>query len=158
MSHFLPFIIILIILIKNIKRYSSGYQKRVKASSFIFLPILILIYLYGIFKTSSHLPIYYYFIFVIAIIIGGLIGFTRSKSYSFTVNADGDVFYKKEIWDSIVLIVLLVIEGLTRYVFKTYDANLFVLANTTLIILATASIAIRRIAMFLKYRDIKKRL
>ena len=95
MSHFLPFIIILIILIKNIKRYSSGYQKRVKASSFIFLPILILIYLYGIFKTSSHLPIYYYFIFVIAIVIGGLIGFTRSKSYSFTVNADGDVFYTK---------------------------------------------------------------
>ncbi|WP_297521403.1 CcdC protein domain-containing protein [uncultured Clostridium sp.] len=158
MSHFLPFIIILLILIKNIKRYSSGTQKRVKARSFILLPVLILIYLYGIFHTSTHLPLYYYFVFIIAALLGGLIGYSRSKSYSFAINADGDVFYKKEIWDSIILIILLSLEGLIRYVFKIYDSSLFVLINTALIILATSSIAIRRVAMFLKYREIKKRL
>lgn len=158
MSHFLPFIIILLILIKNIKNNSNGYQKRVKARSFILLPVLILIYLYGIFHTSSHLPLYYYLVFIIAIIIGGFIGYGRSKSYSFTINADGDVFYRKEIWDSAILIVLLLIEGLIRYVFKTYDKNLFVLINTSLIVLATSSIAIRRVAMFLKYKEIKKNL
>lgn len=158
MSHFLPFIIILLLLIKNIVRNSSGYQKRVKARSFILLPILTLIYLYGIFHTSSHLPIYYYLIFIIAIVVGGFIGYGRSKSYSFTINADGDVFYKKEIWDSAILIVLLLIEGSVRYIFKTYDESLFVLINTSLIILATSSIAIRRVAMFLKFKEIKKRL
>ncbi|MGL4450985.1 MAG: CcdC protein domain-containing protein [Sarcina sp.] len=158
MSHFLPFIIILIILIKTIRSNTSTSQIRIKPRSFILLPVLIVIYLYGIFATSKHLPLSYYLVFLISAIIGGFIGYARSKSYSFTLNADGDVFYKKEIWDSIILIILLLIEGSIRYIFKTYNANLFVLINTALIILATSSIAIRRVAMFLKYRDIKKRL
>lgn len=158
MFHFLPFIIILLILIKNIKNNSNGKQKRVKAKSFVILPILVLIYIYGILKTSSHLPTYYYLMFIMAIIIGSFIGYNRSKSYSFTINADGDVFYKKEIWDSTILIAFLLIEGLIRYIFKTYDQGLLFLINTSLIILGTSSIAIRKVAMFIKYKKIKKRL
>ena len=96
--------------------------------------------------------------FIIAIIIGSFIGYNRSKSYSFTINADGDVFYKKEIWDSTILIAFLLIEGLIRYIFKTYDQGLLFLINTSLIILGTSSIAIRKVAMFIKYKKIKKRL
>lgn len=158
MYHFLAFIIIILILIKNIKNNSNGKQKRIKANSFIILPILILIYIYEIFKTTPCLPLYYYLIFIIAIIIGGFIGYNRSKSYSFTVNADGDVFYKKEIYDSVILIALLLIEGVIRYVFQTYEQSLFVLANTSLIILGTSSIAIRKIYMFIKYKKLKKGL
>lgn len=158
MYHFLPFIIIILILIKNIKNNSDGKQKRIKPKSFIILPILIIIYIYGIFRTSSYLPKYYYLIFIVAIILGSLIGYNRSKSYSFTINADGDVFYKKEIYDSVILIILLLIEGLIRYVFKTYEQSLFILANISLIILGTSSIAVRKIAMFIKYKKIKKNL
>ena len=158
MYHFLPFIIIILILLKNIKNNSNGKQKRVKAKSFIILPILILIYIYEIFRASSHLPLYYYLIFIIAMIIGGFIGYKRSKSYSFTVNADGDVFYKKEIYDSVILIALLLIEVLIRYIFKTYEQSLFVAVNISLIILGTSSIAIRKVYMFIKYKKLKKGL
>ncbi|MGL4740324.1 MAG: hypothetical protein ACRC41_05880 [Sarcina sp.] len=158
MSHFLPFIIIIIILIKSIKDNIAGNRKRVKISSFIYLPVLILIYLFEIFRTTNKFPIYFYFIFIIVAIIGGISGYIRSKSYSFTINADGDVFYKKEVWDSVILIIFMTTEGLLRYIFDIYDNNLITLIVTALIILTTSSIVIRRVGMYLKYRELKRKL
>ncbi|MGL5575109.1 MAG: hypothetical protein ACRDCW_06110, partial [Sarcina sp.] len=77
MSHFLPFIIILIILIKTIRSNTSTSQIRIKPRSFILLPVLIVLYLYGIFATSKHLPLSYYLVFLISAIIGGFIGYAR---------------------------------------------------------------------------------
>ncbi|MGL5767593.1 MAG: hypothetical protein ACRCX8_18325, partial [Sarcina sp.] len=151
-------IIIIIILIKSIKNNIAGNTKRVKVSSFIYLPILILIYLFEIFRTTHSFPIYFYFIFIISAIIGGIAGFIRSKSYSFTINADGDVFYRKEVWDSVILIIFMTTEGLLRYIFDIYDNNLITLVVTALIILTTSSIVIRRVGMYLKFRDLKRKL
>lgn len=158
MSHFLLAIIIVIILVKSIINNSGGVQKRIKPLSFIILPILIVLYLFNLFQDTKGFSLISYIIFGVALIVGGFIGYTRSKSYSFTVNADGDVFYRKEIWDSIILIALLVTEGISKYVFNNYNENFFTIVNTALIILVTTSIVVRRIAMFQKYRKIRKNL
>lgn len=155
---FLLLIILIIVLIAAIRSNFKGVQKRIKPKSFIILPLLIILYLYGIFKNSHQMSLISYIILVVALIIGCLIGNARAKSYSFTVNADGDVFYRKEILDAIILIALLISECIIKLIFKTYENNLYTLVNTSLIVMTTGSIVVRRIVMFLKYREIKKRL
>ena len=158
MSHFILAILIVIILARSIVKNSGGVQKRIKPISFIVLPVLIILYLFNIFEDTKGFSLWAYLVFLIALIIGGFIGFVRSKSYSFTVNADGDVFYRKEIWDSVVLIILLIAEGVSKYIFKNYDESLFTIVNTGFILLVTSSIVVRKFVMFLKYKKVKKNL
>lgn len=152
------FIILILILLRSIFTNLKGTQNRVKPISFILLPVCVLIYFYEIFNNSYNLSKILYLIIILAIILGGFVGHARSKSYSFTVNADGDLFYRKEIVDSVILITLLVVEYALRLGFYPYTSDLFTFIITTLIAFTTSSIACRRFFMFLKYRDIKKRL
>lgn len=150
-------IIIALLIYISIKNNLKGKQKKVTIRSIVLLPILLLYYIYTVACTMHSISIFSISIYLIAIIIGGIIGLYRSKLYSF-VSLDGDVFYSKHVFDSFALIALLIIDTLLRFIFQKYDFSLFNMINLALIVLAGASIITRRFIIFTKYNKLKGNL
>ena len=134
-----------------IKGSLKGNEKKITKRGIILVPILLAIATSQGVSSIKSMPNSYYLAFAIAIIAGALIGLYRSKFYSYRVNENGDVLYKRHIYDAIILIGFMLFEGLTRFIFKTYEANLFMLINSSLMFLATSSIATRRYIMYKRF-------
>ena len=147
----LIYIFILGLIIKNSLK---GKEKKITTRGLLIIPILLGIATLDGLKSTTSIPPTYFLGFSIAIILGGLIGIYRSKFYSYRVNENGDVLYKRHIYDAIILIGFMLFEGLTKFIFKTYEANLFMLINSSLMFLATSSIATRRYIMYKRFTSL----
>ncbi|MGL4990813.1 MAG: hypothetical protein ACRC57_06560 [Sarcina sp.] len=151
----LVLLVLIFLLIKTI--INSKKLSRVKPISFILLPILVLLYFHETFK-RSYIPDVSYIIVIISMFIGIIIGSMRGKSYSFTLNADGDFFYIKEIVDSTILLALIILEFIFNLLFRSLTIKVIIVIITALISLVVASIVARRVVMFLKYQKMRKNL
>ncbi|MGL5576863.1 MAG: hypothetical protein ACRDCW_15095 [Sarcina sp.] len=144
----IPIIIILILVLKGA---IQGKQKKVKPIKIILIPALFIYYIYGSLSQMHHIPNYYYIIFIIALLIGCVLGFIRSKFYTYSKDKLGNLVYKRDLTDAIILIVYIILEGSLRFIFQSYEANLFTLVNISLLFVAVASISVRRIIMLTNY-------
>ena len=144
-------IVMILIVFLIIKNSIKGKEKKIKPASIIIIPLLFIFSIYGSLSKINNIPAYYYAVFIVAGIIGALLGLFRSKFYSYSKNEEGHVVYKRGLTDVIILIVYIILESLVRFVFKSYEANFFTLINSSLLILAAASISIRRVIMFINY-------
>ncbi|WP_297521405.1 CcdC protein domain-containing protein [uncultured Clostridium sp.] len=144
-------IVMILIVFLIIKNSLKGKERKIKPISIIIIPLLLLSAVYQSVSKITNMPTYYYGIFIVAGIIGIFFGLFRSKFYSYSKNEEGHVVYKRGLTDVIILIAYIIIESLLRFVFKSYEANLFTLINSSLLILATASVSARRVIMFINY-------
>ena len=137
-----------------IKGSLKGNEKKITTRGLLIVPILLGLATFEGLKTITAIPPTYYLGFAIAIILGGLIGIYRSRFYSYRVNENREVLYKRHIYDAIIIVAFMLFEGLTRFIFKTYEANLFMFINSSLMFLATSSIATRRYIMYKRFTSL----
>ena len=146
-------IVIIVILFLMIKSSLKGKTKKIKDGFFI-LP---LIFLYLSFKEiiKVNLNLEYIGVIIISLIIGGTIGIFRSRFYKFHINELGEVVYKRQVFDILVLVVYLLIKVMISYAVGIYDRNFLNYINVAFILTATASIGARRVIIYYNYLRLK---
>lgn len=141
--------LIIYLLVKN-----TGKDKKMTTRGLVIIPILMLYEVYTNLQGMKGITIADEGVFFIAIAIGGVVGLIRSKFYSYRIEGD-QLFYKKHMTDTIILLGFIALEGVLRYVFKAYESNFFMLVNISLMMFATTSVVVRRIMMFIDSRKLK---
>ncbi|MGL4741668.1 MAG: hypothetical protein ACRC41_12800 [Sarcina sp.] len=141
--------LIIYLLVKN-----TGKDKKMTTKGLLIIPILMIYEVYTSLQGVKGITIADEGVFFIAIAIGGVVGLIRSKFYSYRIEGD-QLFYKKHMTDTIILLGFIALEGVLRYVFKAYESNFFVLVNVSLMMFATTSVVVRRIMMFIDSRKLK---
>lgn len=141
--------LIIYLLVKN-----TGKDKKMTTKGLLIIPILMIYEVYTSLQGVKGITIADEGVFFIAIAIGGVVGLIRSKFYSYRIEGD-QLFYKKHMTDTIILLGFIALEGVLRYVFKAYESNFFMLVNISLMMFATTSVVVRRIMMFIDSRKLK---
>lgn len=149
----MPMIIILILVIKG---GIKGKERKIKILPILLIPILFIYVIYQTLSQTSNIPNYYYGVFLASFIIGSSLGIVRSKFYTYSKDESGNIFYKRGLTDAIILVVYIILETILRLVFKSFEANLFTLINTSLLFVAVGSIFVRRIILLINYYNYKK--
>ncbi|MGL5820939.1 MAG: hypothetical protein ACRCYE_04810 [Sarcina sp.] len=149
MSSIIVIVLVIYLLVKN-----TGKDKKMTTRGLVIIPILMIYEVYGSMQGVKGLTIADEGIFFIAIAIGGIVGLIRSKFYSYRIEGD-QLFYKKHMTDTIILLSFIAVDGIIRYVFKAYESNFFMLVNISLMMFATTSVVVRRVMMFIDSRKLK---
>ncbi|WP_195971270.1 CcdC protein domain-containing protein [Clostridium thermobutyricum] len=146
-------IVIIVILYLMIKSSLKGKTKKIKDGFFI-LPLIFLYLSYTeIIKVNLNLECIG--VIIISLIIGGIIGLFRSRFYKVNINDLGEVVYKRQVFDILVLVVYLLIKVIISYAVGIYDRNFLNYINVAFILTATASIGARRVIIYYNYLKLK---
>ncbi|MGL4849443.1 MAG: hypothetical protein ACRC28_11060 [Clostridium sp.] len=149
-------IILIIIIYKGFINSKNGKTKKVKDG--IFIVPLIFLYFSVEQLLEMKINIVNIGIVSISIIIGIGIGMLRARFYEVKVNSEGEVVYKRHLFDILILVVYLVIKiGLDMSI-GYFDKNLINAVEAGALFMALASITVRRIKIYMDYLRLKGKL
>lgn len=149
-------LILILILGLIIKDAITGKEKKITLFSIAIIPILFIYLIMQNLKLTVSIPEYYYIAFAAATVVGIIFGIFRSKFYTYRINENGEVLYKRQITDAIIFVIYIFFDIVIKFVCKYYDANLLNLISTALLFVAAPSITSRRVIMFLTYTKLLK--
>ncbi|MGL4875101.1 MAG: hypothetical protein ACRC30_10685, partial [Clostridium sp.] len=147
---------LIIIIYKGFINSKNGKTKKVKDG--IFIVPLIFLYFSVEQLLEMKINIINIGIVLVSIIIGIGIGMFRAQFYEVTVNSEGEVVYKRHLFDILILVVYLVIKiGLDMSI-GYFDKNLINSVEAGALFMALASITVRRVKIYMDYLKIKGKI
>ncbi|MGL5648404.1 MAG: hypothetical protein ACRDDY_11170 [Clostridium sp.] len=146
-------IILIIIIYKGFINSKNGKTKKVKDG--IFIVPLIFLYFSVEQLLEMKINIINIGIVLVSLVIGIGVGMLRSRFYKVIVNSEGEVVYKRQLFDILILIIYLVIKiGLDMSI-GYFDKNLINSVEAGALFMALASISIRRVKIYMDYLRLK---
>lgn len=149
-------LILIFIIYKAVINSKNGKTKKVKEG--IMIVPLIFLYLSVEQMSSVQINIMNLSVIAISIVIGALIGLFRAKFYEVMVNSDGEIVYKRHIFDILILIIYIIIKIVLEFSVGYFDKNLVNSIEAAALFMATASIAVRRIKIYTDYLRLKGKM
>ncbi|WP_297638357.1 hypothetical protein [uncultured Clostridium sp.] len=146
-------IILILIIYKGFVSAKAGKTKKVKEGIFI-LPFVFL-YLAVEQMKSVNIGVGTISFIAICIVIGAAVGLFRSRFYKVLVNENGEIVYKREVWDILILVVYLVIKIALDFSIGYFDKNLVNSVEAGALFMACASIAVRKLKIYVEANKLK---